>query len=567
MSCENEVYDNNYYDFIIRNNEYLPPAEAGVCTLDGGDSYTILFVSSALFPPASVKNYSYSAMPNCYTPLSLEALDASGILQVRDTPTLALEGAGVLIGFLDSGIDSTHPAFLDESGRSRIVAVWNQDYTLGDFLAPEGIPDVPYGRTYNQDTIGEYGNGDQSGHGTYVASIAAGSNRGQYSGAAPQADIAMVQLKEAKPYLRDYYFIPEGSVCYQENDIMLGVKFLNELARSRNQALVICISVGTAMGSHSGNSPLSLFLDDLAVVYRRCVVCGTGNYAAARRHYYGSVKTDSANQEGATPNPDYQEVEIVVGENTCGFVMELWAVAPTRYKVALVSPGGELLPAIAAQSVNSQEYVFPIENTRVEIDYSQPEVTTGNQLIYFRFTSPAQGIWRARVYAVNGENGSFHMYLAQEEFQCGNVFFLTSNPDTTITDPGNARRVLTVGGYNQRQKAFLLSSGRGYTIDGQIKPELTAPGFLVDGALAGSENRPIELQYEPRTGTSAALALTAGAAALYFEWAEKQNNFYITSSQIKNFLIRGTERPLGDLYPNRQWGYGILDLYESFRLL
>ena len=77
----------------------------------------------------------------------------------------------------------------------------------GETLA-EDIPSVDYGRVYAGADVERYGNGDTTGHGTYVASVAAGTARGNYSGAAPGADIAMVHLKEAKSYLKEYYFIP-----------------------------------------------------------------------------------------------------------------------------------------------------------------------------------------------------------------------------------------------------------------------------------------------------------------------------------------------------------------------
>ena len=43
----------------------------------------------------------------------------------------------------------------------------------------------------------------------------------QFLGAAPEASIAVVKLKEAKQYLKEFYAIQEEAVCYQENDIML----------------------------------------------------------------------------------------------------------------------------------------------------------------------------------------------------------------------------------------------------------------------------------------------------------------------------------------------------------
>lgn len=576
MSCYEEIYGNDYYDFIVRNNEYLPPVGEGVCTLDGGNNLTILFASANNYPPFSVANYGYNVIPKCYMPLSLEALEASGILQVRQTPSLALDGEGVLIGFVDSGIDTTHPAFLDESGRSRVVAVWNQNYQEGmeellNNQNPE-MPQVDYGRVYSGDDIALYGNGDETGHGTYVASVAAGSDRVEYSGAAPRADIAMVQLKEAKQYLRDYYFIPEETVCYQETDIILGVKFLNELAKMRNQSLVICIALGTMMGSHTGNSPLDLYLNDIAAVYRRCVVCAAGNQAASRRHFYGNLNLER-NSDGellrgtARQTSDYTEVEIVVANNTCGFVMEQWAVAPAQYNISLISPSGAVLPSVGLQVAGSQVHNFTLEGTVVTVDYSQPEGTTGNQLIYYRFTKPSPGIWRVRVYSANKLDGVFHVYLAEEQMQCGQIYFLVSNPDYTVVGPANARRVLTIGGYNQRQNAILLESGRGYTLDGIIKPEMVAPAFQVDGAVAGRGDRPLVFQYEARTGTSAAVAVTAGAAAMFMQWSTQRGNIYVNTIQIKNAFLRGADRLPDELYPNRQWGYGSLDLYETFRIL
>lgn len=556
MDCFEKIYGNDYYDFIVRNNDYLPPVGEDVCTLDGGNGYTILFASSEVYPSLSITDYSYNAIPNCYGPLSLEALDASGVLQVREAPALRLDGENVLIGFLDSGIDAFHPAFLDEAGNTRVVAVWNQNYSE-EMLREENedAPRVDYGRVYTGDAIAQYGNGDATGHGTFVASVAAGSVRRGYSGAAPAVDIAMVHLKQAKQYLKDFFYIPEETICYEETDLILGVKFLNELARSRNQALVICFSVGNALGSHSGNSPLDIYLDQTAVVFRRCVVAATGNMAAARRHFYGSLVEEPL------------DVEIVVPENTCGFALEQWAVAPIRFGVSLISPGGQLLPPFGMQTTGRQEYDLALEGGSVTVEYSRLEATTGNQLIYYRFERPTSGVWRIRVYPTDNLRGDFHMYLAPRDFQCADVFFLASNPDTTVDDPANALRVMSVGGYNQAQNSILLESGRGYTIDERVKPDLVAPAYLIDGAISGSKDRPLELQYEARTGTSGAVAITAGAAAMYLQWCDEQGDFFVNTTQVKNDFIRGAKRQPEERYPNRTWGYGSLDVYETFRLL
>jgi hypothetical protein len=382
----------------------------------------------------------------------------------------------------------------------------------------------------------------------------------------------MVHLKDAKNYLKDYYFIPRDRLCFQENDIMMGIRFLDALAKARKQSLVICMSVGNCMGSHSGNSPLGRYLNDVAVLYRRCVVCGTGNEAAARHHFYGKLSGEAVTEFGAAEpsmpqQPGYLDVEVVVEEQVCGFVLEQWALSPAMFQIALISPTGEMLPKISMQLLKSQEYEFPLEGTKVTVDYSMPELTTGNQLIYYRFQTPAPGIWRIRVYPQNEVRGGFHMYLQQQALQCGQVYFLTSNPDVTVMEPGNASRLLTLGGYNQRQKSLFLESGRGYTLDGQLKPDLAAPAVEVEGAVAGTAGRPEMLQYESRTGTSGGAAIGAGAAAMYLQWCEEKGDYRVNTIQVKNFLLRGARTFSGDLYPNRQLGYGVIDLYASFRRL
>ena len=88
MNCYDMIYGNDYYDLIVRNTAYLPPLSDGICGLDVGNNYTILFVSRDRYPDFRVANYHYNAIPNCYQPLSMEALDAAGILQVRENPAM-----------------------------------------------------------------------------------------------------------------------------------------------------------------------------------------------------------------------------------------------------------------------------------------------------------------------------------------------------------------------------------------------------------------------------------------------------------------------------------------------
>ena len=70
------------------------------------------------------------------------------------------------------------------------------------------------------------------------------------------------------------------------------------------------------------------------------------------------------------------------------------------------------------------------------------------------------------------------------------------------------------------------------------------------------------------TGTSAAAAITAGACAQILNWAIEEGNInFFSNATLKNILIRGTRRTEQRSYPNREWGYGILDVYRAFEVI
>ena len=69
-------------------------------------------------------------------------------------------------------------------------------------------------------------------------------------------------------------------------------------------------------------------------------------------------------------------------------------------------------------------------------------------------------------------------------------------------------------------------------------------------------------------GTPAAAAVTAGAVARIMQWAlVQQNDPVMSNAAIKNMLIRGAKRSDDRGYPNREWGYGALDVYQAFEYL
>lgn len=556
--CRERILSEDYRDFIVselRQNLFTNLIAEDTCTQEMQFIYESVYLEKEIADPITFERFSYNSIPKCYTLIDMAAMTQAGITQIQNYPTLNLQGTGVMIGFVDVGIDYQNPVFRNIDGSTRIAGIWDQ--TIQSGTPPEGFA---YGTEYRREQIDEAlrsGNPleivpsvDTNSHGTFVASIAAGGvNEGeQFIGAAPDATIAMVKLKPAKQYLKEFYEIHTDAPCYQENDIMLGITYLNQLATELELPLVLCFALGTNMGGHSAVSPMTGLLEIYSSLANRAVVIGAGNEANERHHFLG--RAENVN--------DVKTVEIRVATDVQGFCMELWTENPNIMAVTVVSPTGGSTGRIPIRREETQEFPFVFERSTVSVDYRLFLERSNAELIFFRFNRPVEGIWKIIVEPVQVAEGVFHLWLPMTEFLENEVYFLESNPDYTITEPGSTITGMTVGFYNGNDNSVAISSGRGYTRGGVIKPNYVAPGVNVTGATTRN-------QFAERTGSSIAVAITAGACALLLEWIIYElGEEAVDSIQIRNLLTLGTERNPGEVYPNRTWGYGRLNLYKAF---
>lgn len=556
--CRERILSEDYRDFIVSRTRPLnigeiPPGQ--LCIQEADFDYHCIYLPKIIGDPVNLNRFFYTSIPKCYTLLSMETMNQAGILPIQNYPTLQLKGNGVLIGFIDTGIDYTNSIFRNLDGSTRIMGIWDQ--TIQDGTPPVNLA---YGTEYTKEMIDQalraddpksiVPSEDTNGHGTFVASLAAGSGEPaeQFIGAAPEASLAVVKLKPAKQYLRDYYFIPDTASCYQETDIMLGLRYLNELAARLNMPLVMCIAVGTNMGGHIGVLPLSTVIEYYGTSANRIPVIGVGNEADQRHHYSHPVR------DGAP----IETVEIRVGENVEGFTMELWTEIPNVLSISLVSPSGETTRTIPLQTTSTAILDFILDRTQVYVDYRVIVERSTSELIHFRFRSPTPGIWRLIVEPIRVINGLFHIWLPVKEFLSGEVYFLSPDPYYTLTNPANTSSSIVVSYYDGNTNSIALSSGRGYTRNERINPDITAPGINVKGALPRG-------RFAVRSGSSISTGITAGAAALLMEWILFQlGTSGIDSYQIKSLFILGAVRPNFMSYPNREWGYGQLNVYNIF---
>lgn len=559
LECRARIISDEYAALIVENDINLSAiiTQEDYCLVPIDNSYSVLYIPINQLPPNLIHIYGYQIFPSCFGLVDIPSLESSGITRVRSVPGFSLRGDGILIGVIDTGIEYTHNAFRNADGSTRITSIWDQ--TIQEGTPPE---DFLYGTEYSREIINQalqsedplsvVPSTDEDGHGTMVAGIAAGSvsEENDFSGVAPDVELVVVKLRPAREFIKNHYGIPLQKICYDETDILMALRYLNLIAANLNKPIAICFSLGTFQGSHDDRDILSAYVSTMADQLGIAMVVASGNEGNRGHHYYGEIPVGS----------EYNTVELNVGENEESFSMELWGFSPNTYSIDILSPSGEYIPRIPARLQESREVRFIFEETIINIDYQIIEERTGDPMIFIRFLRPAPGIWRFRVYSAPSTAQSFHIWLPIQDFLTSNTAFVTPNNNTTLTSPGNTTIPIVTTTYDDATGSLFLNAGRGYTRMNNISPAFAAPG--VDLIVPSLNNT-----YSTATGSSLAAAHTTGVAAMFMEWALARGTL-LTSLNIKNILIRGARRTPGVEYPNREWGYGILDVYgafESFR--
>ena len=571
MSCTNSVASEDFADFIapyFTTPEEFIRSQGTDCIDFVNSTLAVVYVPLSTVTPSTYTSYTYSAVPKLYSLLDVTSMDAAGITPAGELPVLNNQGAGVIVGFVDTGINYTDSLFRNVDGSTRIIGIWDQTNNSDNSNNIENETAKPfsafsalYGTQYTAEEINLALNSDnpasivptrdENGHGTFLASIAAGNRdeRAGFSGAAPQASIAMVKLKPAKQYLRDFYLIRDGADAYQENDIMMGVSYLYFLARKYSMPLVVCIPLGTNMGSHMGMSRLGQYLNQVSLSNGSAVITAAGNETGARHHFRAVMDADT----------DEVTAELRVGEREAGFSMELWAENMGAYTVGFISPTGEVAREISVPLRGENTVSFLLEQTQITVYTQIADVSAGSQFIFMRFENPMSGIWRILIRNSLDIRETFHIWLPVRGFISDETYFLRPDPDTIITDPGNAWYPITVTAYDHTKNSIYIHASRGYSLSGQIKPDLAAPGVNILGASVSGR------RLTRMSGTSVSAAHLAGAAAILLNWGVLNANYpYLNTPVLKSIFVRGAQRNPALTYPNREFGYGTLNLYEAF---
>ncbi len=547
-------------NLLVRCDSNAPASAAdGAPVLRGsGTVRTVLTPVSEIEQLVARPDIRRISAPRKLRPLMDLAKPATGVPAFRIHADTSSSGKRVIIGIVDTGIDSGHKAF-----KGRILAIWDQS-----LQAPQGNHGGPaYGRVLRPDGQGAANklgaSIDDHGHGTHVAGIAAGQG-GPYEGVAPEAELLIVKTN----------FLNSG--------ILDGVRWIFQEATARNRAAVVNLSLGGHGDGHDGTDDLSIGLNE---------ECGPGKLVVAAAGNEGGDSIHAMQRVTATNTASFRfDVAPQSGPNRVPWItLNGWYEGTGICEVRITGSNGVstgwqgLLPADGAASSGSASYTIGKD----EVTISTPDTDNPNQDRQFLINIEPTGFikavqggqWTLEVRRSSGTPGHVHVWILID----GNLPPIAAQfasgiaaASHLIGSPGSATEVITVASFTTRNawrdinnhpqtvgmplNTISPFSSPGPRRDGVLKPDVAAPGAMIVSCLssvAQEEDRfKINDEYCAMPGTSMASPLIAGVIALLLE-----RNPNLTPAQAKAFLKGKSSVPglaVGSHDP--KWGYGLLKL-------
>ncbi|MGL5086438.1 MAG: S8 family serine peptidase, partial [Clostridium sp.] len=264
------------------------------------------------------------------------------INEIKINQYLGLNGRGVLVGMVDSGIDYLNNEFIREDGTSRIESIWDQN-AKANSSNPNIYTGVVYSNEEINNAIKAFKKGedpylvvpqrDEIYHGSKMASIIGGRGYSEgLGGVASDCNFVVVKLLESFSYKNT---LKENGIrdvaVYNDVEILTAIKYLWEYAVAVQKPMVIYIGVGSTSGNHSGNSMLSTYITRVAEKRGMVIVCGVGNEGDKEGHASGTIKSIG----------EINDVELLIPKEIKTLSFEVWVRRPDIMAVNIITPYGE----------------------------------------------------------------------------------------------------------------------------------------------------------------------------------------------------------------------------------
>lgn len=568
----------------VRGLNWAPPRDV-VVNSQVGPIYSLIATRAAIGlmqhdPMVSSVNLSRDVDPRAAYELSVsvpfvraDAVHSGNLNEMGDS---------AVVGLIDSGIDILHEAFLDgdleDGGLSRIEAVWVQRDRTGP--TPKQVDPATYtqdyGTLYTQQQIRKFVNDDlvnnnkttpgvlrdpgpppsgEGGHGTHVASIAAGRAVGTLGrGMAPKARIAVVV-----PHMMTGPGSPI-SLGYS-NSHQDALAFLLAFQKKSGLPMAVNVSLGMNAGAHDGTSDLEKVFDAISQNGKTegfVVVKSAGN----ERGYAGHTQVQAA--VGTCTQILWDSTTISRDSD----YLEFWYHSDDELEFTLVDPAGNRSPTVTHASTSG---TFSGAGNDVHLKLT-PHVTDNddNRLVVqvIPVAAPIQvGTWTLEIVgvALGSANGRVDGWVERNDDRPV-LFTAGSNDDTTLSIPGTAGTVVCVAASNTAVPLRLSnSSSYGPTRKNGAKPDVNAPG---DGITAARSNSVDHQAVVTMSGTSMAAPHVTGAMALVLSARHKKVLADGTKKQFNATnlagMLRRSSKNFNTLH-NKGTGYGALNALNFFK--
>lgn len=503
-------------------------------------------------------------------------------------------GTGVVVGVIDNGFDYTHPNFKDSNGNLRISRVWEQNNSNGNSPSP-----FNYGSQFigSQAILNKLYDMPNFSHGTHVTGIATGSGNGNpnlLKGMAPDADIILVSNASDL----------DGEIAGTANSTKLidAINYIKNYANSVNKPVVINMSFGTNLGPHDGTDLLSTGLNSFATNQGLILVKSAGNDGAKKKHV---VNVFTGNQTKFILN----------NVNNGSSKIDIWGNNQGANSAFGITIGVYNISTQTYESTNVLQFIvngnlnFQNPYTLVDVDSGlfnddnwfitlSSEINPLNNRPHLRISCNTLNDTSTDflVVSIQSIDDTIHSWCNECEFYNPTGFNFTDGDDFfSITEPGNASGVITVGSYNVTNEnpfpgingTLSSFSSKGPRTDFLIKPNVTAPGNRIVSSLSS-----FDTNYQPggadvtntfgthsygkMQGTSMAAPVVSGIVALWLQAYPQltTNNVLgiigntlisIADSDVTNpFNFYGTNYSTP---PNVKWGYGKIDALAGMQLI
>ena len=369
--------------------------------------------------------------------------------------------------------------------------------------------------------------GDPNGHGTHVASIAAGGQIGVTSmvGVAPGADLIVIKSP------------------LESSDILEAIYFA-----VANGAEVINMSFSSFLGFLDGTDLEDLAVSQAFLSNHTVSTLAAGNLGSTSKH--ARFQVNPASTSGASLS--------VFSPPLYSFVNILWRSDDSDEHIVLVPPVGNPIDLGAFSSIAGSSFSVsrPELNAYVFADTS---IRGTNRLIVQISTAShnwTSGAWQVNLSNPSGDAIWVDAYAWDNSWQ-GSYLRFTSQVDSSrsISSPATADYGICVGSYDEGSHSISSSSGDGPRIDGTIKPEVVAPGVLIAAAYTTQD------LWITRTGTSMAAPHVAGLIALIGQASGGKTGWAALTALLEGAggYTGHHSPPIGD------WGYGLCDSVLSVR--